>query len=189
MHAGISPTWDNNQLNIFPEIYVDIPVKNKIFVVQAGWVGQIIKNTYQNLTNINPYLQPVTSQLNTREVEFYGGIKATISKHFNFNAKAGFVTYHNLALFLNDTLDNKSYYIKNESKANDLRIHADMSFISQDKFTITSGFTINGYTGLQDNSHAWGLIPIQLDASLRWWAYKKILIKGDFNAFGGALIY
>jgi hypothetical protein len=185
LHAGISPTWDNSQLNVLPDIYIEAPIKDKIFLVQAGWVGQIIKNTYQNLTDINPYINPITSQQNTKEVEFYGGIKATISKHFNFSAKAGFVTYHNLALYLNDTLDDRSFYIKNESKANDLRIHADMSFISQDKFTITSGFTINGYTGLQDNSHAWGTIPIELDASLRWWAYKRLLIKGDFNAFGG----
>jgi hypothetical protein len=186
LHGGITPAWDNNQLNVLPEIYVEAPIKDKIFLVQAGWVGQIIKNTYQNLTDINPYVNPVTAQQNTKEVELYAGIKATVSKHFNFSAKAGFVTYHNLALFLNDTLDNKSFYVKNESKANDLRIHADMSFISQDKFTITSGFTINGYTGLQDNSHAWGTIPIQLDASLRWWAYKRLLIKSDFNAFGGS---
>jgi hypothetical protein len=90
-------------------------------------------------------------------------------------------------LFINDTTsDYKGFTISNASKANDLRIHADMSFISQDKFTITSGFTINGYTGVQNNSHAWGMIPIQFDASLRWWAYKRLLIKADLNAFGGA---
>jgi hypothetical protein len=187
LHAGISPTWDNSQINILPDIYAEFPIKDKIFLVQAGWVGQIIKNTYQNLTNVNPYLLPITSQLNTREMEFYGGIKATVGKHFNFNAKASFITYHNLPLFINDTTsDYKGFNISNETKANDFRIHADMSFISQDKFIITSGFTINGYTGLQDNSHAWGMIPIQLDASLRWWAYKELLIKADLNAFGGA---
>jgi len=187
LHGGITPTWDNNQSTILPDIYIEAPVKNKIFLIQAGWVGQIIKNTYQNLTNVNPYLLPITSELNTKEIEFYAGIKATISKHFNFNAKASFISYNNLPLFINDTTsDYKGFTISNASKANDLRIHADMSFISQDKFTITSGLTINGYTGIQNNSHAWGMIPIQFDASLRWWAYKRLLIKADLNAFGGA---
>jgi hypothetical protein len=186
LHAGIAPTWDNSQLSILPDIYAEFPIKNKVFEVQAGWVGQILKNTYQNLTNINPYLLPITSQLNTREMEFYAGIKATVGKHFNFNAKASLITYHNLPLLVNDTTDYKSFVVRNETKANDFRVHADFSYINQDKFTLTSGFTINGYTGLQDNSHAWGMIPIELNASLRWWAYKSLLIKGDLNAFGGA---
>ncbi len=186
LHGGIAPTWDNNQLTILPDIYAEFPIKGKAFVVQGGWVGQIIKNTYQNLTDVNPYLLPVTSQLNTREMEFYAGIKATVGKHFNFNAKASFITYHDLALFVNDTNNYKGFNIKNESKANDFRVHADISYINQDKFTITSGLTINGYTGLQDNSHAWGMVPIEFNTSLRWWAYKSLLVKGDLNAFGGA---
>lgn len=186
IHAGIAPTWDNSKLNTLPDIYAEIPVKDKVFLVQVGWVGQVIKNTYQNLSQINPYLRTLTFQQNTKEVELYGGIKATVGKHFNFSAKAGFVTYRNLPLFVNDSLDGKSFYLSYEGRMSDLRFHADMSFISQDKFTITTGFNINGYTGLHLNDRAYGMIPIQLTASMRWWAYKHVLFKADLNAFGGA---
>jgi hypothetical protein len=186
LHAGIVPTWDNGQLTIFPDFYAETPIKNKIFLLQAGWTGSLIKNTYQNLSNINPYLQTINSQLNIREIEFYGGIKATVGKHFNFNAKAGLVTYHDLPLFVNDTVIGNSFYIRNESKANNFRIHGDLSYIDQDKFTVNAGLTLNGYTGLINNLHAWGYSPLELVASMRWWAYKSVLFKADLDAFGGA---
>ena len=134
---------------------------------------------------MNPYLQTVSLQQNTKEVELYGGIKATVGSHFNFSAKASWITYHNLPFFINDTTDGKTFYISNESRVYDFRLHGDLSFISQDKFTITSGLTFNGYNGKVDNARAWGTIPLEIDASLRWWATKQLLVKGDFKAFTG----
>jgi len=93
-----------------------------------------------------------------------------------------------LPFFINDTAtgsDLKSFNISNESKVTDLRIHGDMSFISQDKFTVTGGLTFNGYTGMKDNDKAWGTIPLEINASLRWWAFKQVMIKSDFKTFTG----
>lgn len=186
IHAGVTPTWDNNKLSVLPNIYGEAKLQDKIFMMQAGIVGRIIKNNYQHLTGTNPFLQTLSFQQNTKETEIYGGIKATIGSHFNFSGKASWITYRNLPLFVNDTADGKSFYIANESKVSNFRIHGDMSFISQDKFTITAGLTFNGYNGMKDNDRAWGTIPLELTGSLRWWAFKQVLIKGDFMAFNGA---
>ena len=185
IHAGVTPTWDNGKLNVLPNIYGEAKLQDKIFLVQAGYTGRIIKNNYQYLTSINPYLQTLSFQQNTKETELYGGVKATIGSHFNFSAKASWLTYHNLPLFVNDTSDGKTFYISNESKVYDFRIHGDMSFVSQDKFTITGGLTFNGYNGMNDNNRAWGTIPLELNASLRWWAFKQVLLKGDLHTFSG----
>ena len=185
IHVGIAPTWDNNKLNVLPNIYGEAKLQDKIFLVQAGLVGRIVKNNYQYLTTINPYLQTLAFQQNTKETEIYGGIKATLGSHFNFSAKASWLTYNNLPLFVNDTADGKTFYISNENRANNFRLHGDMSFVKQDKFTITGGLTFNGYNGFKNNSRAWGTLPVELNASLRWWAFKQVLLKGDFMAFKG----
>ncbi|MBC7887180.1 MAG: hypothetical protein H7Z13_04780 [Ferruginibacter sp.] len=186
IHGGVSPAWDNGKLSVFPNIYGEAQIKDKSFLVQAGFVGRFIKNSYRNLSAINPYLATVSVQQNTKETELYGGIKASVGKHFNFSAKAGFISYNNLPFYINDTAtDNKSFLVSNESKVTDLRIHADMSFISQDKFTITGGLTFNGYTGMKDNDKAWGTIPLEITASMRWWAFKQVMLKSDFRAFTG----
>jgi hypothetical protein len=188
LHGGVTPTWDNGQLSVLPNFYGEAQIPDKPFLVQAGLIGRFIKNNYQNLTALNPYLAPITAaQLNTKETELYGGIKASVGKHFNFSAKAGLLSYKNLPLFINDTASDMRYFkISNESKLTDLRIHGDLSYISQDKFTITGGLTFNGYTGMHDNDKAWGTIPLQIDASLRWWAFKQVMIKSDFTAYTGS---
>ncbi len=185
IHAGVTPTWENNKLTVFPNIYGEARIQDKLFLVQAGFTGRFIKNNYQYLTSVNPFLQTLSFQRNTKETELYGGLKATIGSHFNFSAKASWLTYSNLPLFVNDTADGKTFVVRNESRLYNFRIHGDMSFVKQDKFTITGGLTFNGYNGMRDNDRAWSTIPLELNASLRWWAFKQVLLKGDFMAFSG----
>ncbi|MEO7562785.1 MAG: hypothetical protein ABIT07_09320, partial [Ferruginibacter sp.] len=186
LNAGVTPTWNNGKFVLLPNFYAEGQVQEKVFMLQAGWIGRYIKNTYRNLTRINPYLAPLLVQNNTKETEFYGGLKATVGKHFNFSGQAGWITYNDFPLFINDTAtDSKSFLISNESKLNDLRIHGDISYINQDKFTFTAGLTFNGYTGLQDNRKAWNTVPLEFTSALRYWALKKLLLKGDFYFFSG----
>jgi len=186
LHVGVTPVWNNGAWNLLPNIYGEAKVKDRIFLAQAGVVGRIIKNTFQYLTAFNPWTGTPGSQFNTRETEIYGGIKATIGDHFNFSAKGSWITYHNLPFFVNDSLDGKTFTVLNEGKVSNFRLHGDMSFIKQDKFTITGGLTFNGYNSMRDHRRAWGMIPLELTASLRWWAFKQVLLKGDFLAFNGA---
>ena len=189
INGGIIPTWNNGKFVWLPNVYASFQLKQNVFMFQAGWVGRYIKNTYKNLTAINPYLSPVASQTNTKEVEFYGGIKGSLGKHFNFNAKAGLVTYNDLPFFINDNAalagDNKSFVISNERKVNNFRVHGDLSYISQDKFTATAGVTFNGYTGMKSNAKAWNTLPVEVNGSVRYWAFKQLMLKADFYMFGG----
>lgn len=186
LHGGITPTWNNGVLKWLPDIFAEVQLQEKVFMLQGGWVGRFTKNTYRNLSAINPYLQSLTFQNNTRETEYYGGIKATVGTHFNFNAKAGVITYRDLPFFINDTAnDEKAFIISNERKVNNFRIHGDVSYINQDKFTATAGVTFNGYTGMKDNDKAWHTIPMEFTSSLRWWAFDRLLLKGDFYFFNG----
>ncbi|MDO9374337.1 MAG: hypothetical protein Q7T76_07960 [Ferruginibacter sp.] len=187
LHGGVTPAWDNGKLTVFPNVYGEAQLPGISFMVQGGFVGRFLKNTYRNLSAVNPFLLPMTSQQNTKETELYGGIKTSVGKHFNFSAKAGLIRYENLPFYINDTAsDSKGFIVSNESRVNDFRLHADMSFISQDKFTITGGLTFNGYTNMRDNDKAWGTIPLEITASMRWWAFKQVMLKSDFRAFTGS---
>jgi hypothetical protein len=187
LHVGLTPAWNNNETNVLPNIYGELPLKNKMFTIQAGFVGKYDKNTYQDLSAINPYLATFTAEKNTKEVQLYGGIKASIDKHFVLSAKAGLVNFNDLALYINDTAtDSKAFLISNERSVQDMRIHGEASYISEDKLTITAGFTSNNYAGFKDNKKAWGLDPFELNASLRWQAFKRLLLKSDLVAFTGA---
>jgi len=187
LHVGLTSGWNNGESNVLPNIYGELPLKNKMVTIQAGFVGKYDKNTYQNLSVINPYLATFTAEQNTKEVELYGGVKANLDKHFIVSAKAGIVTFDNLPFFINDTAtDNKAFLISNERNVQDMRVHGEVSYISEEKLTITAGFTTNQYAGFKDNKKAWGELPFELNASLRWQALKNLLFKSDLLAFTGA---
>ena len=184
-HGGVTPSWNKGVLSVLPNIYGEAQLQHKVFMVQAGWVGRFINNSFRSLSTFNPYIADPTFLSNTKEVQYYGGIKATLGKHFSFNAKAAFITYNNIPLFVNDGVVGNTFLVKNESKMSDLQLHGDMSLVSQDKFTLTAGLDLNTYTGLSNNANAWGLIPVQLTGSFRWNAFKQVLLKADLFAFSG----
>ncbi|MFT3980934.1 MAG: hypothetical protein QM687_10725 [Ferruginibacter sp.] len=185
-HVGITPVWNNDKFDWLPDVYAEAKFGDNVFLVQGGLIGRYTMNSYRSLTAINPYLLPFSSYNNTKEIELYGGIKATMGKHFSFSAKAGASKYTDLPLFINDTaFDEKGFVVSNESKINNFRIHGDLSYINQDKFSLTAGLTFNGYTGMKDNDKAWHTVPLELNSSMRWQAFKKLLFKADFNLFRG----
>jgi hypothetical protein len=185
-HGGVTPSWNNNELAVLPNIYAEAQLQQKVLMIQAGWVGRFIPNSFRTLSGENPFMQDPVSFNNTKEIQYYGGIKATVGKHFSFNAKAAFISYSDMPLFVNDTASGKSFVLRNESKLSNLQIHGDMNFISQDKFTLTGALDLNSYTGLHDNAKAWGLFPLKLSGSLRWNAFEQVLFKADVVAFSGA---
>ncbi|RYY46784.1 MAG: hypothetical protein EOO06_13775 [Chitinophagaceae bacterium] len=186
IHGGITPVWNNGKFTWMPDIYAEAQLQEKVFMLQAGWVGRFTQNTYRNLSMVNPYLLPLTQYNNTKEVEYYGGIKASLGTHFNFNAKAGLVRYTDLPLFINDTAsDEKGFIVSNERNINNFRVHGDISYINQDKFTVNAGLTLNGYTGMKDNAKAWHTLPMEFTSSMRWWAFERFLLKADLYFFNG----
>lgn len=186
LHGGFTPVWNNGDFSWIPNVYAEARLAENLFLLQAGWVGRFVQNTYRNLISQNPYLLPISLINNTKEVEFYGGLKASIAKHFNVSAKAGLVRYTDLPLFVNDVdNDEKGFLVSNESKINNFRIHGDISYINQEKFNLTAGLTFNGYTGMKDNDKAWHRVPMEFNASLRWWPLKNLMLKSDMFIYNG----
>lgn len=186
INAGITPSWNNGVAALLPNIYGEVQLQQNVIAIQGGWVGRYIANSFRTLSEQNPYMADPVFLNNTKEMQYYGGIKATVGQHFNFNAKAAFIHYTDMPLFVNDNFDQKRFLLLNESRLNNFQIHGDMNYINQDKFTVTAGLDLNTYTGLEDNTNAWGLYPLKVTGSLRWNAFEQLLIKGDVVAFSGA---
>lgn len=186
IHAGFTPSWNNGESHVLPNIYGDVKLEENVFSIQGGWVGRYIANSFRTLSEMNPYMADPVFLNNTKETQFYGGIKASAGGHFNFTAKAAYIRYNDIPLFVNDNFDQKSFLLLNESKMNNFRIHGDLNYVDQDNFSVTAGLDLNNYSGLKDNTNAWGLYPLKLTGSLRWNAFQQLLVKADFAAFSGA---
>jgi hypothetical protein len=179
LHAGILPSWDQKKFHMLPNVMADITTNDKKFTLQLGWVGYYNKGSYQRFASINPWLAQPDSLLNTRAIDLYGGIKGSLGDHFTYSAKLGLVTYHNMPLFVNDTAYGNTFQIRYEPKMNDLQLHSEIGYTIGEQFSATAGLTFNNYFNLEREADAYGLIPIELNAGLRWQLLKDLFLYSE----------
>lgn len=184
--AGVTPSWDNGIFSMLPNVSAEAKITDEKFILQAGWIGYFNKTTYQSLAGINPWLAQPHSFLNTRITEQYAGFKGSAGGHFTYNAKVSYLQFSNQPLFVNDTITGRSFTVVNESQMKDIRIHGEVGYTVQEKFSLIAGASFNQYSNLQDNSKAWGLLPLEINSALRWQVLKDVLVKGDVFFWDGA---
>lgn len=187
LNAGIIPSWDNGVSHLLPNISAIVKVKDEKFVVIAGWTGYYQKNTYQSLSLLNPWINQPEILFNTRINELYGGFKGSAGSHFTYNARLSFLKYNNPVLYLNDSLDGKTFLPAYESDMKALRISGEIGYTAQEKFSLLAGAVINNFSGLMNNDKAWGLLPLEITGSLRWKVLKDLQFKSDLFIWNGAL--
>ncbi|HET9057024.1 MAG TPA: hypothetical protein VFN30_09285 [Chitinophagaceae bacterium] len=185
LQLGILPTWDNGIFNTLPDLRADYRVQEEKFVITAGWIGYYLKNNYQNLASVNPWIAQPLSQFNTRVYERYAGFKGSVANHFNYNVKVGVVEYNNLALYVNDSAKQRVFNVVKETKLKAIQFRSELGYIIQDKFNLSASLNYYSFYSIKTEDKAWHLIPIELNSSFRWQPVKDVWIKADLFTWKG----
>lgn len=90
-----------------------------------------------------------------------------------------------MPLFLNDLFDGKTFRTIYEPSMKALKIHGEMGYTFQERFSLLAGASINRYTGLEQNDKAWGLLPVEINGALRWKVLKDLQFKSDVFMWDG----
>ena len=184
LETGVIPSWDNKVFKMLPNLVADISTNDKRFTLQLGWIGYFKKGSYERFAGINPWImQPDTLLLNTRVSEKYAGFKGSVLNHFTYSVRMGFMQYKNLPLFVNDTVDGKTFLTRYSSAADAIQWHGEIGYTQGEKFSATAGLTWNKFVKVKDEGKAWGILPIELRSNVRWQIMKDFWLKGDLFAF------
>jgi hypothetical protein len=187
LHAGVNPTWTNKKFYLLPDIVNESHIIYKKVILSSGWTSYINKNSYRNMVNQNPFLASYGSGiLNTRVEEKYTGIKGTLGSHFTYNTKFAAVTYYNLPLFVNDSLDGKTFYTKNEEELRAFNLHAEVGYIQEEKFQIRASLDWFNYTKQKTEVKPWGLVPFQTDIFAQYTIAKKLHLNANLYFLGSS---
>jgi len=185
--AGLTPSWDNDLFRLLPSFMVDFPIAKEKWVIQAGWFSYFNKGSYQRFASINPYMAAPVELRNTRMVERYVGFKGTLFHTFTYNAKLGSTEFHNTPLFVNDGQSGKSFNIIFEEKLQAMQIQGELGFLRGEVFALQAGFNWYSFNNQQTEDRAWGMIPLELTARLRWMIMKDLWLKSDLFLWDGPL--
>ncbi len=186
LQASVVPSWDNGAFTLLPNFMADISTNDQRFAIQLGWIGYYDKGSYQRFESINPWLAQPATLLNTRMQERYAGFKGSLTNHFTYSAKIGFIEYHNAPLFVNDSVDGKTFLVRYEPDMEALQFHGEVAYVQGEQFNITASINVNQYTKLQNELKAWGMLPVELRTAFRWQVMKDLWVKADLWAFDGA---
>ena len=189
LHAGVTPSWDNTEFHALPNITAVVKLKDESFVLQGGWMGYYQKNNYQSLSATNPFIAQPSFLFNTRIMETFAGLKGSAGSHLSYNAKVGIRSFRNAVLFINDSIDGKTFETVLEAKMKALMIHGEVGYTLQEKFSLMAGITINNYSNLNTNAKAWGLIPMEITGAFRWQVLKELQFKSDVFFWQGSSFY
>lgn len=185
IQAGILPSWDNKVFNMLPNIMAEITTNDQQFTFQAGWIGYYNKGSFQRFSTVNPWLAQPTQLLNHRVAEIYGGFKGTLATHFTYSAKAAFSKQHNVNLFVNDQQDGKTFQTVYSPSMDVLQLHGEIGYLKGENFNFKTGITYSNFTRIEGQAKAWGLFPLELNASLRVKVIDDLYLKADFFGWDG----
>lgn len=183
--VGVIPAIDNKKGALLPNVMADITTKNQQFTIQLGWIGYYDKGSYERFASINPWIAQPLTLLNTRVEERYAGFKGSVLTHLTYSAKIGFNTYKNMALFTNDTIDGKTFVTLYSPSMNAFVFQGELGYMQGEDFSAAAKFRINNFSGIKEQESAWGLLPMELDATLHWKIVKGLWLQSDLNVWGG----
>jgi hypothetical protein len=186
LEAGLIPSWDNGMFATLPNFMADITTNDKRFTLQLGWIGYYNKGSYERFASVNPWIMQPDQLLNTRVQERYAGFKGSVLNHFTYSAKAGFVSYRNMPLFINDSIDGKTFLTVYSSSMQAIQFHGEIGYTQGETFTATANLTWNQYSKVTDQTRAWGLLPLEFIVNMNWQVVHNVWLKSDLFAWDGA---
>ncbi len=186
LNAGITPSWDNGNFYMLPNLMADIITSDQRLTLQLGWIGYFNKGTYQRFAGINPWLAQPDSLRNDRVNEIFAGFKGSSGNHISYSAKIGFQKHRDIGLFVNNPIDEKDFQIRYEPELTIINTHAEAQYTRGEEFSARATFDWNKFTKQEKYSEAWGLLPLELSAQLRWRVWKDLYLRTELWAFDGA---
>lgn len=163
---------NGTKVHIYPDLEVKYSMFNDIFIPYVGLRGGMKQVSFKSLTEENEFiLANVQLQNENTSIDFYGGIKGTLSKQISFNLGASFSNVKNKAFFVTDT----TYSVGNQFSViydtmNVSTIEGSISYQASNKLKIDGIGRFNSYT-LNNNSYAWNLPQLQF------------ILRGSYNLF------
>ncbi|MCH2223406.1 MAG: hypothetical protein MK066_01460 [Crocinitomicaceae bacterium] len=180
------------QAHIYPLAELKYSMFNDIFIPYVGLRGGMKQNTFKNLSSINEFILPNVNMLNeNKAIDFYGGIKGTLSKQISFNAGISFANVKNRAMFVTDTtfsIGNKFNVIFDTM--NITTIDGSISYQLKEKLKVDAIARFYSYNVL-NNSYAWNLPNLEVTLRGSYNLFDKFLFNLDLNVEQGrrALVY
>lgn len=157
-----------------PDIEASANIAGNSLAIFAGWKGDMVKNSYRNITNYNPFvyyrlrfsdtLQRTVR--NTEKMEYFGGVKGGFS-FLEYSLQIGYSNNNNLALYLADTTDRRRRFVVLYDTVGITNFRGAVTMKPAKNFEVVSTLSQNIYN-TKKQPRAWGLPSLDLNVGAKY---------------------
>ena len=164
----------------YPNVDFSYNVFDNIIIPYGGITGGLQKNSYKTFTDNNPFVLSALPMMNSsKQYEFFGGIRGTLSSVSAFNVRASYSSINNMPMFVNDTkelLQNKFDVIYDDAML--LNVRGEVSLQQLEKLRINLRGEYFNYK-MKTELRAWYKPQVELTLSGNYNLQDKIFVKVD----------
>ena len=96
---------DNTKFHIFPDLELSYSLFNNVFIPYGGWVGNVQRNTFNDIRLENPFISEDANLQNTvQKSNLFAGVRGSLSSKFTFNLSASFQKFDSMYFFIPDNI-------------------------------------------------------------------------------------
>jgi hypothetical protein len=184
LNAGLLPSWNNGNFNLLPIAVLEAYLPNSDVVFEAGITGGFVQNTWRSLVAFNPWIAQPNRITHSRNIEYSASVKGSLNKNWFFRIKAQVQKRFDVPLFINDSMDGRSFDIIWEPSMLITGGTGEITWQVGDKYLWNTQMTVRGFSQLKQASEAFGLLPFEIQSSFRGKIMEKLYGKIDFYHFG-----
>jgi hypothetical protein len=142
-----------------------------------------MQNTWRTMAAFNPWIVQPSALTHSSNTEIYGAIKGNFAENWFFRLKGHYSMRNDVPLFINDTLDGRTFQMVFEPDMNVAGVIAELGWQKDNKFNWTNRLSLQSFGGLEVYDKAYGLLPVEINSSFRAKWFDKLTTKADLFMF------
>jgi hypothetical protein len=146
LFGAVSPVWEVGIFHLFPDLGLQRNLWEDYIILYNGWKMEMRKNSYQSLTQMNPWLEQITANdLKNGWIEDrFLGLKGTVKK-LNYNVRFAQNLYRHMPVYVNDTTAPQEFKVLYDRRVNILNLHTEVGYRVNTDLQFSFAFDFNNY--------------------------------------------
>ena len=190
--VGVNPSFTTKEFALLPVVQFSKKLKDTNYLLVANWQTILTNNNYASLSMINPWIAaPATLKITTQEKKALT-LFINASKNLQYNFGLSLNDYRNIPFFnrINNVAKSQFFGLQFqpifEYRAITLEFVTAMRYQLSDQFILKANAKYMQFNSIKENTHAWGILPLNFNGELTWYPNKKWSINGGMQYWSGA---
>ena len=190
--VGVNPSFTTKEFALFPVVQFSKKLNDTNYLLVANWQTILTNNNYASLSLVNPWIAAPTSLKITTQEKKELNLFVNASKNLQYNFGLSLNDYRNIPFFnrINNVAKSPFFGLQFqpifEYRAITLEFVTAMRYQLSDQFIVKANAKYIQFNSIKENTHAWGILPLNLNGELSWYPRKKWSINGAMQYWSGA---